>query len=55
MMELSGGKEVSPFLWIVGTEDMEISFNLLVGWFSLSICLGVVCSGEFDVILEEMC
>ena len=55
MMELSSGKEVSPFLWIAGTEDMEISFDLLVGSFGLSICLGVVCGGEFDVILEKTC
>ena len=54
-MELSGGKEVSPFPWIVGTEDTDISFDLLVGWFGLSICLRVVCGGEFDVVLEETC
>ena len=54
MMKLSGGKEVSPLLWVIGTEDAEISFNLLVGWFSLSICLRVVCGGEFDVVLEKV-
>ena len=54
-MELSGRKEVSPFPRIVGTEVTEISFNLLVGWFGLSICLGVVCGGEFDIVLEETC
>ena len=53
MMELSGGKEVCPFPWIIGAKDMEISFNFLIGSFSLSIHLGVVCSGEFDVVLEE--
>ena len=52
-MKLSGGKEVCPSLWIVGTKDAEISFDLLVGPFSLSIRLEVVCSGELDVILEE--
>ena len=28
MMKLSGGKEVHPFLRVVGTEDAEIGFNL---------------------------
>ena len=54
-MKLSGGKEVRPFPGIVGTEDAEIHFNLLIGSFCLSICLRVVCGGEFDIILEEAC
>ena len=53
MMKLSGGEEVSPSPQIVGTKDAEISFNLLVGSFGLPICLGMVCGGELDVILEE--
>ena len=53
MMKLSGGKEVCPFLQVVGTEDAEISFNLLVGSLGLSVRLGVIHGGEFDVILEE--
>ena len=55
MMKLSGGKEVRPFLGVVGTEDTKISFNFLIGSLHLSICLRVVCSGEFDIILEETC
>ena len=54
-MELSSGKEVCPFLQIVGTKDAEISINLLVGSFGLSLHLRVVCGGEFDIILEEAC
>ena len=54
-MELRGGKEVHPFSWIIGAEDTEISFDLLIGLLSLSVRLGVVCSGEFDVVLEEAC
>ena len=53
MMKLSGGKEVHPFLRVVGTEDAKICFNLLIGSFCLSICLWVICSGEFDIIVEE--
>ena len=54
MMKLSGGEEVCPFLRVVGTEDVEIGFNLLIGLFGLSVCLRVVCSGELDIILEEL-
>ena len=54
-MKLSSGKEVCPFLRVVGTEDAEIDFNLLIGLFGLSICLGVICGGELDVIVEESC
>ena len=54
-MKLSSGEEVCPFLRVVGTEDAEIGFDLLIGPFSLSICLRVVCGGELDVILEESC
>ena len=55
MMKLSGGKEVCPFPRVVGTEDAEIGFNLLIGLFGLSVCLRVICGGEFDVVVEEMC
>ena len=54
-MKLSGGKEVHPFPRVVGTEDAKICFNLLIGSFRLSIRLRVICSGEFDVIVEELC
>ena len=53
MVKLSSGKEVHPFPRVVGAEDVKICFNLLVGPLGLSICLGVVCSGEFDIIVEE--
>ena len=53
-MKLSSRKEVSPVLRVVGAEDMEISFNLLIGSFCLSISLWVVCGGEFDIIVEEL-
>ena len=54
-MKLSGGKEVRPFLRVVGTEDAEIGFNLLIGPFGLSVCLRVTCGGEFDIVVEETC
>ena len=53
MMKLSGGEEVHPFLGVIGTEDMKICFDLLIGSFGLSISLWVVCSGELDIIVEE--
>ena len=55
MMKLSGGEEVHPFPRVVGTKDVEIGFNLLIGLFGLSICLRVIHGGELDVIVEESC
>ena len=55
MMKLSSGKEVRPFPRVIGTEDVKISFNFLIGSFRLSVCLRVISSGEFDIILEEAC
>ena len=52
-MKLSGREEVCPFPGVVGTEDTEICFDLLIGSFSLSISLWVVCGGELDIIVEE--
>ena len=55
MMKLSGGKEMCPFPRVVGTEDAKVCFDLLIGLFGLSIHLGVICDGEFDIIVEELC
>ena len=55
MMKLSSGKKVRPFLGVVGTENVKICFNLLIGLFHLSICLRVICGGEFDIVVEESC
>ena len=55
MVKLSGRKEVHPFPRVVGTEDVKICFNLLIGPFGLSICLRVICGGELDIIVEESC
>ena len=55
MVKLSGGKEVRPFLRVVGRKNVKKCFNLLIGLFHLSICLRVICGGEFDVIVEELC
>ena len=54
-MKLSGGKKVHPFLGVIGAENTKICFNLLIGSFHLSICLRVICSGEFDIVVEEPC
>ena len=52
MIEFGGGKELSPFLGIVGTKDSKIGLNLLIGSFSLTICLEMLGSGEVDIIVE---
>ena len=53
MLKFSGREEIKPGLGIVGAKDAEIRFYFLVGVFRLSISLGVVGSGEFDVVPEE--
>ena len=53
MLEFSGGKKISPRLGIVGAKDPKVGFDLLVGAFGLSVSLGVVSSGESNVIMEE--
>ena len=55
MVEFGGGEELHPFSRVIGTEDAEISFELLIGSFSLSVGLRVVGGGESYVIVEETC
>ena len=52
MVKLGSGEEVHPFLRIIGAEDVEVCFDLLIGLLSLSISLRVICSGELDVIMK---
>ena len=52
-MEFCQGKELYPFSQVVGAKDVEISFELLIGLFGLSISLRVVGGGEADIIFEE--
>ena len=39
---------------VVGTKDVEIGFEFLIGLFSLFVGLRVVGGGEFDIIFQEM-
>ena len=39
----------------VGTENVKICFNFLIGSFCLSVCLRVIHGGEFDIVVEESC
>ena len=55
MVEFGGGKELHPFSRVIGAEDAEISFEFLIGSFSLSVGLRVVGSGESYVVVEETC
>ena len=54
-MEFGGGEELHPFSWVIGAEDVEIGFELLIGSFGLSVGLRMVGSGESCVIVEETC
>ena len=53
MLKFGSGEEVKPGFGVVGAKDAEVRFYFLIGAFHLSVSLGVVGSGEFDVILEE--
>ena len=53
VLEFGRGKELRPLVRIIGAEDTEISFDFLIGSFSLSISLGVIGSGEVDIIFEK--
>ena len=53
MLEFCGGEEVKPAFGVIGAKDAKICFYFLVGAFCLSISLGVIGSGQFNVILKE--
>ena len=53
VVEFCRGEELYPFSWVVGTKDVEISFELLIGSLSLTIGLRMISSGEANIILEE--
>ena len=52
MVEFSCGEKFQPFLGVVGTEDLEIGLNFLVGLFSLPISLRVVGGRKVDIIVK---
>ena len=52
VVEFGCGKKFCPFLGVVGTEDLEISLNFLVGLFSLPISLRVIGGGKADIRVE---
>ena len=53
ILEFSCGKEIWPAMRVVGTKDVEVGFNFLIGLFSLTIGLGVICCQESNVILDK--
>ena len=53
MVEFSGGKELYPFGWVVGTENVKICFKFLIGSLSLTIHLRMIGSRKANVVLEE--
>ena len=44
---------IVPFHWVIGTEDVKICLQFLIGSLGLSISLGIVGSGEANIVLEE--
>ena len=55
MVEFGRGKELHPFSWVIGAEDVEISLEFLIGSFCLPVGLRMVGSGESYVVVEETC
>ena len=53
-MKFSREKELYPFYWVVGTENVKIHLKLLICSFSLTICLGMIDSGQVSIGLKEM-
>ena len=53
VMELGRREELYLFCGIVATEDTEIGFEFLISSFGLAICLGMVCCGEVNIVIEE--
>ena len=53
VLEFCGSKELGPLVGVIGTKDMEIGFDLLIGSFSLSVGLRMVRSGKSNIIFEE--
>ena len=52
VVEFGCSKEFRSFLGVIGTEDLEISLNFLIGLFDLSISLRVIGSQKVDIIVE---
>ena len=53
MLEFRSGEEIKPAFGVIGTKDAKICFYFLIGVFCLSVSLGVIGSGQFNVILKE--
>ena len=53
MLKFGGRKELGPLMWVIGTEDVEIGFDFLIGSFGLSIGLRMVSSRKSNVIFED--
>ena len=53
MLEFCESKELGPLMGIAGAEDTKVSFDFLIGSFSLSISLRVVRSGESNIVFED--
>ena len=53
MSEFCHGKEIRPFFGFVGGEQPQISFQLLIYSFGFPIHLGVIGSGEGNIVLKK--
>ena len=53
MLKFSRSEEFRPLMRIIGTKDMKVGLDFLIGSFNLSISLGVIGGGEADIIFKN--
>ena len=53
VVKFHGGKELYPFSWVIGIENMKICFKFLIGSLSLTISLRMISGGQANIICEE--
>ena len=53
MVEFCRGEELYPFCRVVGTENVKVCLEFLIGSLSLPVSLRVIGCGQMDIIFEE--
>ena len=54
MVEFGSREELCPWCGVIGTKDTKISLKFLIGSFNLTISLGVIGSGQSNVIFQKI-
>ena len=54
VVEFGSREELCPRCRVIGTKDTKINLKFLIGSFSLSIDLGVIGSGQLNIVFQEV-